>query len=524
MLHTSLVAAMAVGALGNARQDSLLDLMPTDAALVMELGDLHSMLAVPMEERGDWLKFLTDERTQAVFDFALEEEGVEVSSMALIGEMAAEIRGGAMAMIDMEEGPFVGAMRVTDEFEEVLVALFNNLDDPLQETEVLGRRALMDGMETLAVVEADGLTLMIAAEPGEVEATLESMLGAMEDGLEKAGWWTDAVGGLDQSIARVSVDFAAMPIDDDPDFDMVAEVIKSMHLDFNAGSGHEGGMSLSIEFHENEIVDAFGGAASEDADFNLLLMAPEGAQTLQVGKVDFGAMIEALVMFVDAVEPGTGAVEGYEAGLEAGSTFLGIDIQSELLDNLNGDVIGFQWVDDTEAMLGEDVDSLREAMPVFGLGINDPEPFIELLEIAEPFAADFGGEVYDEGDITTFSVEIMPGFEIMAQVSPNFLYIGADQGRLADTIAREGTAKADGAVDDKTFKLAMETMTGPGVSIWDISLVIDIMMLAFEEDETIDVPDEVYEVFDAFADHIKGIGMNDFQFVGNTMTIRAMTR
>lgn len=525
MLHTSLVAAMAVGALADARQDSLLDLMPADAAIVMELGDLHALLAQPEQEHGDWLKLVTDERTQSLLDLLFEDEDPgEVSSTGIMGEMVAEIQGGAMAIMDVEDFAMMGALRVTDDFEEVVIALFENVDEPMLETELLGRRALSDEVGTVAFVDAGDLTLMILAEPGEVEATLGALLASMDKESGEDPWWDEVSTGLERSIAQVFVDVASMDFGDDPEFAEFASAVKSLHLDFNMGEGRSGGMSFSIEMHDHEVVDAFSGAFSGDADPSLLLMAPEGAETIQSGNVDVAAIIDAIVMWVDAIDPGLGAQAEYEAGLEAGSTFLGIDIKSELIENFTGDIIGLQWASDADALLGDDIEAVLESMPVIGFGIADPEPFIEFLEIIEPFAAEVGGEVYDEGDITTFRAEIMPGFSLTAQVSPNFFYLGADEARVADTIEREGAVKADGAVDGRTYELAKETMTGAGIAIWDLAVVAELMGVAFEQDPTIDVPDELYDVLDAVSEHIQGVGMNDFQFTNNSMTFRIMTR
>lgn len=525
MLHSSLVAAIAVGALGDARQDSLLGLMPPEAPIVMEIGDLQSLLSQPAEERGDWLKWLSDERTQTLFDLLFEDmKETEVSSMGIMGEMAAEIRGGAMAVMDFEDFAMAGALQVTDEFEEVLIALFENIDEPMMETELLGRRALTDEKGTVAFVESGDLTLMILAEPGEVEATLSSLLASMDEDPREDPWWTGTAGGLDQSIAQLYLHFPSLPLDDDPDLAEVAGIINCMHVDFNVGQGSNGGTSFSIEFQDSEVVDAFAGAFFDDADPSLLLMAPEGAETIQSAKIDVAAIIDATIMYAGAVEPERNAQQEYESVLEAGSTFLGIDIQSELIDNLTGDIIGMQWAVDPEALLGEDIESVLEVMPVLGFGIADPEPFIEFLEIIEPFAAEVGGEVSDEGGITTFRAEVMPGFSLMALVSPNFLYFGGDEARLADAIGREGTVKADGAVDEETYELAKETMTGAGVSIWDIASLAELMSIGFEQDPTMDTPDEFFDVMDAFSEHIQGIGMSDFQFASNTLTIRVMTR
>ena len=128
VLHTSLSLALLASGADAPAPRPLTDLMPSEAMAVIEVGDLGAALATPVEERGDWLRLLMDERFTAPL-IELAELGDDEELVRGIGAVLADVRGGAAAYDALDGGLVLAALDVDEGFGPALEAILQGLLD-----------------------------------------------------------------------------------------------------------------------------------------------------------------------------------------------------------------------------------------------------------------------------------------------------------------------------------------------------------------------------------------------------------
>lgn len=531
MLHTSLSLAFLAAPAPAVLPVETVDLMPEDAVVVLEFGDLRALAVAEDEERSSWLRALTDERvreaTLEVGEFT--EEDSELLG-ALLG-LAAEIRGGALGILDLDEGRMVAVLETTAAFLPDMTEAFEAAELPLAETELFGCRALVDDVDaeftTVVALELGERVVLGFGDVGAVLDDVEALVGRCRSGEGTEGWWANADrGGLEVQIG-VHVDFTALPMPAEVALTL-GEVVDSAYVGIGMGEGDEGSLVASARLVQNPVTEAFAEAFTEDVEPELLLGAPEGVETAQVLRMDVPALIEATVMLVDAIEPDADAGEVWAAALEAGGGFLGMDIEDDLIGNLSGTFFSYQWeVMDVEGVyLEEDPDAMMDAFPVMGVGLSDEEPFLELLETLAPFTGDLGGELDETDDATTLVLEPEPGVELRVRVGNGHLIVGVDARRMEAVVARLGRTDFEGAVDERLFRAVQRDLGGAGIGLTAMGGIFEAMRLLPSMDEDFTEGEEaMFEaLLDALEENIGGRLLTDGWMREDSVGFRILTR
>lgn len=506
-----------------------IDLLPTSANIVLELGDLGAALSTPEAERGDWLRFLTDERVVTPF-LEMATDPFDEELMVHLHRIVLSVHGGAASMDATDDSYGLFVLDVDEHFVPALVAMSEDNDTPLMTTQIAGHEVLADGTDidvmSLALLEQEGRVFIGLGEPGSVAAPFTELLERTERAADETPWWeANDPAGVD-ALVGLHLDFVNLPLPVELQM-LTQNFVDSFYVGFELGAGRNGGLVFSGHLVEGEVVDAFRDCFAGEANHDLLLAAPEGVTSAQVFDLDLNAFLDAILALVEASAPEEDAVAMVEGGLDSASTVIGLDIREDLLANLTGDIFMFQWMDDVDGLLQEDPDAVLDMFPVVGMGLADSEPFIELLENLETLVSAAGGELLDEDDATVLRiVDEEEGLEVMVRVSDSYLTLAADSSRHEATLERLGQRRFDGLVDQKTFAACESTLDGAAVAIMDPAMILEFAASLVTMDETIpeDVATQVEGIIDAALDHISGLVMTDGWMGERSIGSRFLTR
>ena len=526
MLHTSLSLALLAGGADAPAARPLTDLMPSEAMAVIEVGDLGAALATPVEERGDWLRLLMDERFTAPL-IELAEFGDDEELVRGIGAVLADVRGGAAAYDALDGGLVLAALDVDEDFGPALEAILQGAGLETHQHELAGLTGFMDTEDadaaSFAAFTSGTRAYLATGATGGLADHVLGMLARAKTPEDREPWWSGADRGGVDALVGVHLDLSALPMG--IEFEMLFQsVADAAYLGLEIGDGRDGGVVMSASLVGGETSDAFADCFAGEADMDLLLAAPAGVRSAQAVHFDPLGFLDAIVALVDAIEPSAGAGEMIEAALESASGFIGLDVEEDLLGNLTGHMFAFQWLDDVEGYVAmEDTeeplpeeseafaDAFVDAFPVIGFGLEDEEPFIELLELLEPFVASTGGELTDEDDATT--LRIAPedvAFEILLRAGDGYLIAAADAGHLEQVVGRMGRELYDGTVDEALFSSVKESVGGAGVAVIDPTLFTEFFLAALA---STDAPEGELGVFmdmvEAADEHIGGACLSE---------------
>ncbi|MEL6903911.1 MAG: hypothetical protein AAFP22_00810 [Planctomycetota bacterium] len=533
MLHT-LATALLAAPLPAAppapnRADVLLDLIPSDSAVVVLANDLATWTSKPEKDYGAWERFFSDPRLLDLVDpdgfDELGEDGV-AASMAVLGQVEAL----AVGVTDPEADAtaFAGAMLLTEGYREAWADALEPFGVVLEESE-------LDGQSTVSIV-AEGQTVLTLAEigeaavfaaseePADVEALLAERLAALEDGAAVDAWWTDYAHRTDGAVFEVLVDFQRLPVDD-PEMEIVLEWMEGIYIGVAVGDGNAGEFSVGLSLVEHPAVESIAAAFGE-ASVADLGAVPDGATVGTAANVDLLALVYAIMELAEEYAPGEDVQGGFDQAMAFASEAIGIDVEEELLGNLTGDWVFAQWLDaSTFQMLVEmdeesdDIpDGFADAIPVMAARLEDPEPYYELIETAVGLLGSIAR--IDEADTgSTLVVDAVDGITFCAFVNDDWLVLGFDQARV-DGFARG----AGGAFPADELERLDEATRGSAVSVMSMETVVDILGTVLEaarEDE--DLPDEVFEVIDIMGDHLGGSCATDFEIGSDGIVFRTLT-
>lgn len=520
MIQTSLAAALLAASSTSIQQENLLQLLPNDAVLVATIGDFAG--AMEAENPSAWIGFFTDERLRDFFAEVAEEEGnsdaLQVIDAAL-GVMR-HVRGGGLAMTELEGGGGVGVLRVTDGFVPAMRAMAEAGGETLEEATVLGAdgyRISTGGSDSVQMVEMSGVMVVGFGEAEVAGEGMRDVVAAMKTPSDQERWWsgTDFArpkGAMLEVFVSLEQAIAASP-----EFGGMFPNASAAYFGMGLGEGMASETILSLDFGENDVLGAFAGALG-DANLDLLGLAPSDALAAHVLNVDVAALIDAGMSLA-----GDEAVRNdYEAAVSAGSGILGVDLEGEIIDNLTGDFLFVQWMASAEAIESEDPAAILDAFPAGMIGIEDSEPFYTVMETLEGMMGPEGLEAMDGDAGTLWVTEPVPGMRLGAGLSDTAVFVGAAD-RVEELMDRAAASAKTGMLDAAGMASARELMGGTYVGVGSIGEdAWDMFRAVYEADA--DLPPGMMTLIDVVEDYMTGLTFADMGLTPTGFSMRWFTR
>lgn len=509
----------------------LFDLLPSDAPVVIEVGDLHALASLAPEERGPWLALLQDPRLiQAVVDFVGggDESARELRDvLSCFGEVLATVRGGAAAV---SSSGMVTALEVDEGFEAAVHRMMRAAGTEPASLEqgkwtIQFDRDLRTADSTFVV--ADGRAYVTMGNHGAVLGLLTEVLTRVEEKAEVSPsaprWWDAAHRGSLEHTIGCHVDLGALPL---PSEIKAAAECLSPHafvgLDLAGPDG--GALVVSATLARDDLAGRFAKALSGGLDPALLLAAPPGATVVQTAKVDVLALLQASVALVGRINPDLDATGQFRRALESARAATGLDVERDLLSNLTGDLIYVQTIEGMEDLLDGNADAIAAAFPVVALELEDEEPFIELLELAEPFVGGLGGTVIEDEDAITLVVSV-DGLDLTARVGDGHLLLGAHSARLVRVAVRLSEVGLDGMVDRKRYTEIEASPHGLALTLVDAMQLFEILGAALVMERRFDDGlmwmDELLAVLD---EHLEEFFVGQFWATRDSVGLKITSR
>jgi len=507
-LATALLAAPAPAAAPTS--DLLLDLLPRDPAIAIRIGDLAGRIERPADERSAWEAYLADERFVALIELGLESaefgdaEGID--ALAILLEIGRFVEGGALAIPSLEPDAVVGVLRLREGYLDSWAGVLGHLGESFEPMAIGGLDAHVIGAGTggvLALVEVGGLTVLAAGDEDRALDAARAQITALEDGPGEPGWWSDVPDRESADLMEAFIGFGALATES-AELALMDGLLQGLYVGLGVGEGSEGTLALGALLYENDVAQRFADALGS-ADLSLASRIPRDADLVSVGSADVMGVIDAFAALVDSVDGDIEAAKMIDQGLAAGSEVIGIDIEEELLGNLTGDMLYAQWIDSLAALEEQDVmDDWIDALPVIAFGIDDPEPFLDLMDIAVGFLGGMEHDVLDS-DLGAELVVTAPddeGLTLRALVTDEWVVFGAHEGRVHGIAS--GPAE-EGWLTEAEMRALEGDVASPGFTFarvpWVARLMLDALAL---EGELSGVPPEAYDATEALADHVPG--------------------
>lgn len=506
----------------NSVAQDLSSFFPAEVDMVATIGDLGSALSLPFEERGDWLRMLSDPRVMGPLA-AVTADDADVELEPMLGC----IKGGAIAAIDLKNGPGLAVLAVDEDFESHYLKIIEEVGGELFETEVLGIPAHIDHLTEdprFIMMEVEGLTLMVVGNRGTVTEGLEDLVNAVKAGGSSQGWWRQVDKRLTEPLASLHLRLAEVPIDDE-EFERLASTVESLHFGIDAGAGKQGGLSVRAAFAESDMIKAVAGCMGR-ADPSLLGFAPAGTLLGGVMNVDLQRLLPIAGNFLRSLGVG-GFEHSYARALAGAEAALGGDLEARFLGNLSGDVFAFECIPDLSLLLKQDRAAVLDAVPTVGFRIKDAQPFVEFLEVLQPLTLEMGGELKYKAPGATLSFSPLPNAEVRVKVTRDFLVAGANAPRfdeVSSLVGRRGEAGTGGAFAGRQLQLAKDALGGSIIGLFDMARLTSPLSAWLADPANSGFSGEVAGVLGAFADHVKGTGLMDLQLSESKITLRFMTR
>jgi len=521
--------------------------LPNEAIGVLLVGELDAQLFG--DDAGQWARFLRDERWLEVFtslaavegEVEGEGEGSEpeevLQALDLAHSLLRGLRGGAFAAVDAR-ADIRGVMRVDEGWFERVRARVGEVGGDLQETTCLGRPAVTGAAKdqggTFLLVH-EGSHAFLAIQPDVAQATetigalIATLAAAGEDSSER--WWLGSAARVADASIELFVDIAA--VEPDESLAEMTAALGAPGVFYSAivlGAGRVADMQMSVDFGGGPVMEAIANSLVP-ADAALFSYVPDGYTGTIIGLDVLGAIEEGLAF---AEESTPGASTDYDQGLEALAGMLGVDVEEDLLAHLTGQILMLQPEMDfaSIAELGEESAALEAMLPVFGLGIDDVDAVVGVIEALFEAASAQGLEAETAeiagGSLWTFDPGM--GMTIAVAAGSGFLAIGAEQG-VVDLLARAAMPSTERAFEKDLAALASQ-LDGSILSVASIASAIESLaslqegLEVFSDDDEEDavMAELLTEIAAIAGEHLSGAMGGELLFTSKRVSYRMVSR
>lgn len=518
------------------QQHRLVDLVPADAFLAFHWNDPAALIA--RAEESAYVKMLTDPRWAEVFGMQDDEDG------------EADFEAFRTALAGMQEWVF---WVDTSDFEE--------FDDAVSFGMFHGSEAALDALQSLfqdirEVETWDGMTLYAAEEAmllregswcGFLSSTNEedgrSQLVAMRDLVHQeevpAGFFqqdglADERSGADFEFA-LRLDFFWEEVsleagDEMPEFLLSElEAIAWIYAGGTIGSGDHSDWEIVMPCAPDGLVasllESLEGPTRED-----LARIPIDAMTFSGGSFDLQGMIDVMIGAFAEIVPDPESE--WENALEQGSQMLGVDLQGDLLDQIEGTSLSFGLEDPSI-----EIEDLTAYGMTYVFDVYDPAAVTKVIEGVLGFAAmaGLGEDMLDQEDTEwgkTWLINIEDMMEIVLGCDDSSLIFSMDPAGVDAYQALKKNPNPEQSVlaneELQPILAAFDELPMFAAQIpWTIASSMETLVgsFAMEDDPDLDEITQFAEVVSEIAlDHLDGWVGYTFETSSNRMRLLVKSR
>ncbi|MEM8712642.1 MAG: hypothetical protein AAGG01_16955 [Planctomycetota bacterium] len=434
-----------------------LDRLAPNSAALLEVGDVATALKSP--DPGAWLGLLESESMRGPLTDLLEAafvpgdlEGAEGESLRApsveeIRGLLELVHGAAVAAPTLESERALAVISAEGGFPTRLLALAESMGCELGDAEVHGREArviTVHGSDVLTLMRHEAGALLAFGDRLAAESLLDHYADVIEGEVSvDRGWWRRSERRIQNPLVQVYMHLAT--IDDGG-----SEVNAAQYLDvasggFSFGRAGEPAFAASIQAGPDEglhdVLDAFG-----PVDRAFMKSVPDSAHSANYMNVDLGALILSVLEIARGLDESSAAMIGGMLG--AGDAAVGASLIDEVFPALTGDFAFVFWKDmDDSVYEAPEYDPNQTSAIV---GVQDAEVLLDTLEIVGELA---GWESTDEGDVTSWSIGMVEGVELVLRLDDSRLIFGTPD-QIAAVVAHvEQEASASLVTDEVLSKL-----------------------------------------------------------------------
>ncbi len=280
---------------------------------------------------------------------------------------------------------------------------------------------------------------------------IDEVVSLLEDAVSRDGAGDEVLGTMTPLAESVSELVGCMLVDleysleDDPMLEALELVGMGDGTIVMAMGESEGSLAglIGVDIPDSQVFEDYTDILGE-YDPKLLEYAPKDVLYASAVQLDLMGFVEWVAGLIPADEDIQLA-----DGLSAASAFLGVDVETDVLDNLTGDLFMFYWRDlDLEGVDKEDLDDsdaelVVSAMPVVGMLLDDPDPFYTLIELGETYIPAEMLTTGEEAGFDTWEIEPVPGASITLALGEDTLVVG-NAPRVVEVLERMAGGAEDG--------------------------------------------------------------------------------
>ena len=482
MIHVSLAAAL----LGAAPSSPALTLapasmLPNDCFAVVEIGNLHSFMTADEGDRHPLAAAINDSNIVELLTEQMKEEEFDASEADIerTKTLVQRIESCAMGFRLGESVTMMVVAKPNGDLVEAVLEMARAEDLDVSEKELGDRHAWVIDDGNMTIIRDESHVFCVA----DSEKGTEDMMTDWLEAESSDQWWQKAPNRLSNPLMQASIKTEALADVDDLDdvpkevFDYLDNIVIGIEVPDGAAE-----MSFAVNFKSQDVLKRIASLCGSTSEW-LLTVAPKGAVSINTMNIDIPGLIE---LVIDLTDDEFDSREGFEDFTAEASGFLNVDFQSDILDNLTGDLFNVAWGSDLTAIMaldedevGENMDVFADAFGVYGFQIGDPEPFLQILDTVEGMglaetSEDYGGTAVDLSSL---------GVPLALVVTDSTLYVGnGDKIGQVDALMKSGGT--DGAFTKQDANDAIEFQGGFGHGLFDMKATAEFFELMPESMES----------------------------------------
>lgn len=329
------------------RQQRLVDLVPAEAFMAFHWNDPAEMIAEGKDSA--FVKILVDPRWVDALGFAAEEqetaeEDLESLHAALAGISEIVIWLNVQDWESVGDPVFFGMMAGEPSALDALQGLYLELE----EVESWDGMTLYRYEEGMLLRDGSWIGILASTEVEDARATLEALRDLAHQEEVPAGFFQQAGLKSERSDAHFELGIHLKPLWDEVIAESGGEMPQFLQRDLQAmswmygsanfGSGNQSDWELIIPLAKDgffsSLLATVDGPTRED-----LARIPKAAMTYSAGSFDLQGAIDVIIEAFSEIVPDPESE--WEAVLEQGSQMLGVDLQGDFIDQIDGTMIAF---------------------------------------------------------------------------------------------------------------------------------------------------------------------------------------
>ncbi len=362
-------------------QQNLADIVPADAFLAVHWNDPAGMIAEGKDS--SFVQMLMDPRWVHAFDLGGEEAQDAEADLATLHAALSGVSD-IVVWLDfsdyewMDGAVVFGMVHGTEESLDSLLGLLPER----QEVESWNGMTLSRAQDAMILRDRQWCGFMSSEDPESARETLEGLRDLAHQDEVEPGFFQQAGMAAERSGAPFEFGMQLAPLWDELIAEEGEDMPEPMRRELQAmpwlyasahfGTGHNSDWDLVVPLAEDgyisSLLDLVGAPTRED-----LARIPKAATNLSAGTFDLQGFTDLIIEIMGEFTPDAEAE--WEAMLAQGSQMLGVDLQADFLDQMEGTMIAFGL---------EDPSIEIEGLVAYGMtyifDVHDSDPIIDTIE------------------------------------------------------------------------------------------------------------------------------------------------